>query len=70
VVGSGPKGGCTINLNDVVDEHFFNFDLHSWWAVPVINLTLLWRSNKPFEKKFNPFSSSKNLENTQKKRGF
>ena len=25
--------------------------LNSWWAVPVMNLTSLWRSNKPFVKK-------------------
>jgi len=25
--GSGPEGGGTVNLNDVVVELFFNFDL-------------------------------------------
>ena len=27
MVGSGPKGGCTVNLNDVMDEPFFNSNL-------------------------------------------
>ena len=62
VVGSRPEGGCTVNLNDVADEHFFNFDLHNWWVVPVMNLALLWRSNKPFgKKKRNPILLLKEL---------
>ena len=27
MVGSGPEGGRTMNLNDVMDEPFFNSDL-------------------------------------------
>jgi len=26
VIESGPKGGCAVGLNDVLDEPFFNFD--------------------------------------------
>ena len=27
MLGPRPEGGCTVNLNDVVDEPFFNSDL-------------------------------------------
>ena len=27
MAGSRPEGGCTVTLQDVVDEHFFNSDL-------------------------------------------
>jgi len=77
--GSVPEGDGTVNLNDVVVEIFFNFDL----VVQVVGSAsnesdTIGRSNKPFAKKkrlshrssTSPFSSSKNPETTQTKRGF
>ena len=71
VVGSGPKGGCTVNLINIVDEPFFNLVMHRW-AVQVMHMTMLWRYQKKPKKKLlkicqatSPLFSSKDSADTQ-----
>jgi len=66
MVGSGPEGSCTMNLNHVVGEPFFNSDL----IVQLVGSTSDESDNVVEVKKIKKFSSSTNPENTPKTKGF